>query len=247
MDASAPGRLKGYQRVRPTADPNRHRIAPWIQEGLAMTFRLAVLFCALGSLMVASASNAQQLEVGVGVSTLCRGSDGSICSEDRAVPLSAHVSGLFDDRFELGFRVSRGAFDNQSFTISRGEDARFGPDSPDRVTVFTEDRSIRYLTGQALYHFRRGRRVRPVLGLGLGSLMLPRSNRCEPAGCEPTMQRLLAPPERTTRPDVAIVIGASVHASKRVVFRGGWQAHNLGGEELSSVEWFLAAGWRFGG
>jgi hypothetical protein len=208
--------------------------------------RSAIVLCA-ATLLTPAASSAQQFEIGAGVSAACRGSEGGICGEDRSVPLAGHVSALFDDRFELGLRVMSGGLEDQSFTAVRSEDARFGPDSPDRLTVFFEDRSIRYVTGQALYHFRRGRRIRPILGLGLGSLMLPRTNRCEPAGCESTMLRLLAPPERTRRPDVAIIVGASVRASERVVIRGGWQTHNLGAEELSSVEWFIAAGWRFGG
>lgn len=189
-------------------------------------------------------SVAQQFEIGAGIGSVCRGSEGDLCGGDSGAPLAAYASVLLADRFELGLRVASGRLDDRECNVTR--DGRSEPGAPDAVQVFIQGRSIRYPTGQAIYHFRRGKRVRPLLGLGAGTFTIPRTIRCEPAGCQPLLHILAGPPEAARHIDVVTIFGLSVQATRHAIVRAGWQAHNFGGEELSSAEWFLAAGWRFG-
>lgn len=203
-------------------------------------FVVAACVCVL---LDAAPSAAQQVEVGAGLGRTCRGSEGGICGTDAGVPLAAHASVLFGGRLELGIRVAQGGLEDRTFTTS----LNFDPGASDDVQVTLEGRSIRYFTGQAIYHFRRSHRVRPMVGVGVGTFVLPRTLRCEPIACESLPPFLVASREARYHFDIVLpIVGLAVQATPRIVVRGGWQPHNIGGEELSSTEWFIAAGWRFG-
>lgn len=195
-------------------------------------------------LLAAGPVAAQQFEVGAGISRTCRGTEGSICGPETGVPLAAHASVLFGGRMELGIRVAHGGLEDRTFTTT--SNGRFDPGAPDEVRVAIEGRSIRYFTGQAIYHFRRSHRVRPLLGFGVGTFVLPHTIRCEPIGCGSLRSFGLGAADDRPHLDMVAISGLAVQATPRIVVRGGWQPHNLGGEELSSAEWFIAAGWRFG-
>jgi hypothetical protein len=187
---------------------------------------------------------AQAVEVGGGISAGCRGSEGGLCGDERFTAAGAYTSLWVADRIELGGRVARGPLPDLRIITPR--DGTFRPEAG-VITVSEEDRSISYLTGQAIYHFRRGHRVRPMLGLGAGVVRIARTLRCTPADCAAYLQLIAGSSDLSNHVDAVVISGVSIRATERVTVRVGWQAHNFGGEELSSVEWVAAAGWRFGG
>jgi hypothetical protein len=185
---------------------------------------------------------AQTIEIGGSLSSACRGSGGSTCGTDHSAVLGAFASLWLDDRVEIRFRVAQGGLDDRRFEVPR--DGRFKPGAPDRVTVFLEDRHLRYVTTSASYHFLRGRRVRPSLGVGVGTFKLPRRQRCAPSGCEDVLPLLAGPPEAPSTPDLMVTCGLSVRASSRLTVHAGWAAHNPLAESLSSTETFVGLSWR---
>jgi hypothetical protein len=76
-------------------------------------------------------------------------------------------------------------------------------------------------------------RVRPLVGVGVGTFVLPRTLGCEPIACESLPPFLVASREARYHFDVVLpIVGPAVQATPRIVVRGGWQPHNIGGEEL---------------
>jgi hypothetical protein len=181
-----------------------------------------------------AAAAAQTLTIGTGISSACRGSEGSTCGQDHSAVANVTASIWLGERVEIQYRFGQGALPDRRFEVPR--DGRFPPGAPDRVTVFLEDRALRYSTLSAIWHFLPGRRVRPLVGVGLGSSTVPRHRRCEPAGCD-SLLTLLAGPERATpHSDVAFSAGLSVRATNRLSVRAGFTAHNPAAEGLSSTE-----------
>lgn len=179
-----------------------------------MGSRLVVPAC-FTLLLAAGPSAAQQFELGAGISRSCRGTEGSICGTDTGVPVAVHASVLFGGRIELGIRAAQGGLEDRMFTTTSG---RFDPGAADDVQVRIEGRSIRYFTGQANYHFRRSHRVRPMLGFGVGTFVLPRTTRCEPISCESLQSFGL---DAAARPhlDTVAIFGLAAQATPRTVAR----------------------------
>ena len=209
------------------------------------------LTMALMLVSCASPATAQVFEAGGGLARSCAGSDGSLCTSGAAM-WAAHGSVWFDDRLELGFR---GAFMYEpDFTYWVPRDDRFNAaDDPaaralPRIDVMVSNRRRTLLSAETLYHFRRGHSVRPLFGLGFGAMSDRSSETCTPQACERLMPILTAASVRRDgqRINVSIVAGVSGRINEVLQIRGGLRFHNFGGEEVSTTEVFIAAGYRFG-
>jgi hypothetical protein len=104
----------------------------------------------------------------------------------------------------------------------------------------------RFMAGQGLYHFQRGRIIRPFVGGGLGTFRHTELTVCEVPGCDLVMPGLPLGKRTTSHGDIMAIIGASTMLRNHVVIRGGVQFHNLlWGEELSLFEASVGFGYRF--
>jgi hypothetical protein len=192
------------------------------------------------------------VEVGVGVSRACIGSEGGLCGEQRGTMWAAHASAWIDDRVEIGMRLALLPLEDWSYSAER--DSRFDlvTDPTVRalaqIDVVIRDRSRRILNAEAIYHFARGRPLRGFLGGGLGRLSNRGLQTCAPAGCELLMPILSSPVGRYARAlsNVTIIAGLSGRISRRLYVRGGVRLHNFAGEGLSTSETFIATNYRFG-
>ena len=100
------------------------------------------------------------------------------------------------------------------------------------------------MLAEIAWHFRRGSRVRPMLGVGLGGYHDRQTIACTPQGCEdrlPFTGLSVGQSSNWTR-DVSLMTGVSVAASDRVRIRGGWRYHNPFRDELALSELFIGAG-----
>ena len=71
---------------------------------------------------------------------------------------------------------------------------------------------------------------------------------CQPAGCQAVLRSgPLLGQYRTWDVDAIFVVGLSGAVGDRWVWRGGWQSHRFGNDENSTQQFFVGAGYRFGG
>ena len=186
----------------------------------------------------AAALAAQTFEVGGSVAASCIGSDGSLCSEGGLRTVGPAASIWLGDRVEVGARVIWFQLSDLSPTLT----------GPPTVDFAVTDRERTIAQGEVIWHFRRGKRVRPLLGFGVGRYWRRQVSSCSPQGCETA----LGPgysfgSTKTSDSDQAIVAGLSVLLNPRVRLRGGWRYHNPFKDELAVPEFFLALGYRIGG
>jgi hypothetical protein len=185
-------------------------------------------------------ASAQAIEAGGSVAVSCKGSDGSFCNDDYSGLATGgpYLSVWLADRIEVGGRI---AWLEQP--DARGE---AGFPFPYRFTI--QDRVRTIVQGEATWHFRRGKRLRPMVGLGFGAFHDGMTTSCMPAGCEAVLlspPRILLGESTVWHSDVSIMTGVSVAATDRIRIRGGWRYHNPFRDELALSELFLAAGYRF--
>ena len=209
----------------------------------------------LAVVMMARPAAAQwtAVEVGVGVSRACIGSEGGLCGEQRGTMWATHASAWIDDRVEIGMRLALLPLEDWSYSVER--DSRFDlvTDPTVRalaqIDVVTRDRSRRILDGEAIYHFARGRPLRGFLG---GGFRTAQQSWC--ADMRPSWLRTPdADPLVARRPlrqgavqcdDHCRIVGPN--QQKTVPVRGGVRLHNLAGEGLSTSETFIATSYWFG-
>jgi len=191
---------------------------------------------ALCCLAGASIAAAQDVEVGGSVAAACLGSDGSACGSGTHALLGAHVSWWIDDRVEVSGRVARVARPDHHFTQS----------FPSALEVSITDRSRDFLSAAVIYHFRRGGRVRPMLGAGSGAFAHVERVACQPLACELSPGLPPSGAQRRWRPDVIVVAGLSGTAGKRWTWRAGWLTHSFANDHNSTIETFAGVGYRFG-
>jgi hypothetical protein len=191
---------------------------------------------AVGLALLPAATDAQVMEVGATIAAGCLGSDGSACGNGYHTMPAAHASWWMGDRVELSARVARVALPNyRAMTVF-----------PAVVTFEVTDRSREFVSGLFMYHFRRGKAVRPMLGFGSGGYAHSQRVRCEPTACGGIAG---VPPEgqrRTWMTDVILAAGVSGNIRSRWVLRGGWLGHRFANDENSAIELFVGAGYRFG-
>jgi hypothetical protein len=192
------------------------------------------------------------VEVGIGISRACIGSEGGLCGDERGTLWATHASAWIDDRVEIGIRLALLPLEDWNYSQER--DSRFDVANDHavrtlaRIDVAVRDRSRRILTGEAIYHFARGGPLRGFLGGGLGQLSNRGVQTCVPEGCELLMPILSSPVGRyaSALSNVTIIAGLSGRISRALYLRGGVRLHNFAGEGLSTSETFIATSYRFG-
>jgi hypothetical protein len=177
------------------------------------------------------------VEVGGSIGVSCKGSDGSFCNETHSGLRTAGPSAgiWFGDRVEVSGRV---AWLRQPDLDGRSE-------FPDLLSFAITDRGRMIVQAEVIWHFRRGKRVRPLLGLGFGRYKDTEAVTCEPAGCESRLRSvgLNAGAAREWHHDQSVLAGLSVVAGERFRVRGGWRYHNPFEDELALSEVFVAVGY----
>jgi hypothetical protein len=204
-----------------------------------LNLRPAIL-AAAAVLSTTASLGAQTFEAGGSIATSCKGSDGSFCNDSHSNLLTAGPYGgvWFDDRIEVSGRVAW-----LSQPDLRGETFIIEP-----FTFAITDRRRTIAQAEVVWHFRRGKRARPMFGVGLGRFFDRETVTCEPAGCESRLgvSGLSAGRVRESHYDESLVVGLSVLLKPRVRLRSGWRYHNPFRDELALSELFLAVGLRFG-
>jgi hypothetical protein len=198
----------------------------------------------------AAPAAAQVVEVGAGLGRGCVGDSSGFCGSEAGPMWAGHGSLWLDDRLEVGLRFA--TLPLPDFTYVTRRDDRFNAASDPavrqlaQIETFGDARSRQILTGEAIYHFARGRPVRAFLGAGLGSRFERSTKSCVPSGCEQLLPILGSPAGRHTyrSGNLAFVAGVSGRIREHLLVRGGVRLHNFAGEGTSTTEVFIAAGYR---
>jgi hypothetical protein len=197
------------------------------------------ILCLLASVCSGTAG-AQTFEAGASIATSCKGSDGSFCNETHNNLRTAgpYVSIWFGDFIEVSGRVAWLDQPDLESTLVR----------PTELTYTITERHRTIGQGEVVWHFRRGKRVRPLVGFGLGSYWDRELVACQPAGCEAHLgvAGLTAGEGRESHFDQSVVAGISALLHPRLRVRAGLRYHNPFKDELALSEWFVALGYRFG-
>ena len=180
---------------------------------------------------------AQDVEVGASVAAACLGSDGSACGSGTHALAGAHVSWWMDDRVEVMGRLAR---------VAR-PDRHFRQTFPLELDVSITDRSRDFLSGAVVYHFRRGSRVRPMLGVGSGVFADADRVVCQPVACEQSGGLPQSGSHRRWKADLIVLAGLSGRVGGRWSWRAGWLTHSFANDHNSTIETFASVGYRFGG
>ncbi len=210
-----------------------------------------ILF-ALLCLTTARPAAAQVFEFGGGAGRGCVGDSSGFCGDEAGPMWSLHAGLWLDDRLELGGRVATLPLPHVTYTVFR--DDRFNRVADPAISrlptidVMLTERSRRLLSGELIYHFRRGSRVRPMLGLGMGSRTERWSAACVQPGCEQLLPIVATPAGRGEgRAGLGTIIaGVSGRPGRRILVRGGVRLHNFAGEQTSTTEVFAAVGYQIG-
>jgi hypothetical protein len=210
------------------------------------------LLLAIAAVMAApaAAATAQILEIGAGLGRGCVGDSSGFCGDEAGLMWAATAGIRLDDRIELSVRLARLPLPDLTYVVRRDDRFNVASDPAVRqlpqIVVADESRSRQILSGEAVYHFRRGSTVRPMLGLGLGTRIHRDQLSCRPVGCEELMPVLASGVGRTTSRagNITIVAGLSGRVHDRVQLRGGVRLHNFAGEEISTTEVFIATAYR---
>jgi hypothetical protein len=201
--------------------------------------RLAIVGLA-ATLVSTSPAAAQTFEGGLSIATSCKGSDGSFCNDthDHLRTWGPYLGLWFRDVVEIAGRV---VWLSQPDIDGR---VAFPPDATFAIT----ERHRTIGQGEFIWHFRRGKRVRPMFGVGVGRYWDRELVTCAPPGCEPVIARsgLTAGQNSESHADESLMVGLSVLLNPRFRLRGGWRYHNPFRDELATSELFLGIGYRFG-
>jgi hypothetical protein len=186
--------------------------------------------------LVPALASAQVVEVGATIAAGCLGNDGSVCGTGTHPMAGAHASWWIGDRAELSARVARVALPPIRATTG----------FPNTVTFEVTDRSREFLSAVFVYHFRRGKAVRPMLGFGSGGYAHSERVRCEPVGCGRVAGLSPEGQRRIWLTDAILIAGVSGDLGSRLVLRGGCLSHRFANDENSTIELFVGVGYRFG-
>lgn len=195
-----------------------------------------ILVSACCFVAVAAGASAQTVELGARLAAACAGTEDNLCSG--ISPLVGLQASLWPGGgVELTAQVARMAREDLAFRAF---------DVPVDITV--TDRKRDFVSLLFVYHFMRNRPVRPMLGLGSGWYSDASRTSCQPAGCQTILRSgPLLGQYRTWDVDAIFVVGLSGDVGERVVWRGGWQSHRFANDHNSTQQFFVGAGYRFGG
>jgi hypothetical protein len=195
--------------------------------------------CFLALLIAGGAmpARAQSYEAGGSLAVSCRGSEGSFCQDESLATTGLYGSVWFADRVEVAASTAWMRFGDIEGALPFEMSGTFA----------IRDASRRVTQVETVWHFSRGRRVRPMLGIGIGWYSDRDVVSCEPPGCESLLRSTgFEPGERhDAEHDRSIMVGISVLATPRLRVRGGWRYHNPFVDHLALSELFIAAGYRF--
>ncbi len=189
-----------------------------------------------GCLLVAPAAAAQNVEIGGTVGAGCLGSDGTPCGAGTNPMVGGHVSWWIDERIELTARAARLPLEPFGLSVS----------IPAPVSAAITRRSRDFVSGLATYHFRRGKRIQPMLGFGSGGFARAQHVRCDPPGCAGLAGLPLEGRRRTWMTDAIVVAGLSGTVGDRWRWRSGLLTHRFANDENSTLEYFVGFGRHFG-
>jgi hypothetical protein len=197
--------------------------------------RLAIVLIGLH----AGHASAQTFEAGASLGTSCRGTDGSFCRDESLLTIGPYASLWFADKIEIGARLGWlrvGDFEGRGYVGLTPIEFR--------VT----DGSRLSMQGELIWHFRRGHRIRPMFGIGIGVFRDRSVTTCTPEGCEAALARttLGVGDHVQYKRDESVVVGVSVAINPRIRLRGGWRYHNPFYDEFAMSEVFLGVGYRLG-
>ena len=194
---------------------------------------------------------AQGFEVGAGISRGCTGDSSGFCSNETG-PMWAVRGGYWvTDYVQIALRFAALPLDDFTHSTYRDDRLDLADDaaarSLARIDVTNRKRSRQVWGGELLYHFAGGGRLGFVLGIGLGELSNWSVQSCAPAGCERVLAAMGSHLGRIggTVGNLTGIVGLSGPAGCRLRVSGGVRLHNFAGENNSTTEAFLDAGWRF--
>lgn len=201
------------------------------------------------ALSVPRPAAAQAFEVGGSLGVGARGSESELARQEALPVAGVHGSVLLGDRFETMVRVAWLDLNDPGGTTYYADCRPEFPRSCDpSVAVGVRSRLTAprtFINGNALYHFRRGKPVRPFAGAGFGVMRDQEQVTCELAGCDAYLPGFRASTRTLSYADLIGVFGASVAVADRVVIRGAVHFHRPAGEELSLFETTAMVGYRF--
>lgn len=181
-------------------------------------------------------TDAQVMEVGATIAAGCLGSDGSACGTGTHTMPGAHASWWIGDRVELSARVARVALPAYRATTV----------FPTVVTFEVTDRSREFVSALFIYHFGRGKTIRPMLGFGSGGYAHSQRVRCEPVRCGGVAGVPREGQHRVWMTDAILAAGVSGDVGSHWMLRGGFLSHRFANDENSSIELFVGVGYHFG-
>jgi hypothetical protein len=190
----------------------------------------------LATLCCASTAVAQTIESGATIAASCQGGGTTLCDPTQTdlLAMGPYASVWFNDFIEVSGRVAW--LDRRNF--SRG----FGIGL--RSTYFITERERTIGQAEVVWHLLRDKRVRLMIGAGVGRYWDRELITCQPAGCEPGLVAaygLTTGQTRESQSARSVIVGLST-TLHRLRVRGGWRYHNpIAGKDAFS-ELFLAAG-----
>ncbi|HEY7498284.1 MAG TPA: hypothetical protein VH740_07215 [Vicinamibacterales bacterium] len=189
------------------------------------------------ALCCASTAGAQTFEAGATIAASCQGGGATLCDATQTdlATFGPYASVWFRDFIEVGGRVAW--LERRDF--SRGFGIAFGS------TYFITERTRTIGQGEVVWHLLRGKRVRLMVGAGVGRYWDRELITCRPAGCEPGLiaaYGLTTGPARDSQFDQSILVGLSAMLHPRLRIRAGWRYHNPLAGDAALPELFIGGG-----
>ena len=208
-------------------------------------WRMKVICSALLVALTATPSTAegQFIEPGGSLGTGARGTESQMVRQEARLTGGLHLSAWWADRVEGGVRLVWVDLPSHRYQTGYGFDCATGKCQTIVETATQTYGGRRMVSGHGVYHFRRGRLLRPYLGVGVGTIHERERVECVTPGCEAFGLR---PGERRySYGNVAAISGLSTTLGDRLYVRGGIVFHRPAGEELSLFETSAQIGYRF--
>jgi hypothetical protein len=217
-----------------------------------MRYRYRHLIAGVLFVIVPEAAAAQSIEAAFTIGHGQRGSEGALVRTEARLVSGIQV-GLRGDRLETAARVAWLDLPSIRSGGTYYYGCRIGPDGRCLPTgsfeIITRGTSPRlFVSGQVLYHFRRGQGWRPFAGLGFGSMRDSEETTCERADCVRLIPGLHAVLGRRIvwHADPFIpVVGIGTRVGEHLAIRAGVQFHRPLDGGLSLFETFASVGYRF--
>lgn len=210
--------------------------------------RITPSLVVVGLLVLPAAASAQRFEVGASIGAGTAGTENSLAGGNTTIMPGVRASVWWGDRLETGIRLAWWPIPNPhgsaGYSINCGDG---GPSTCDFFYVNFDRVTPRlFVAGEALYHFRRGSRLRPFVGGGYGRMDSSENVTCETPGCEVHLTPGFRFGRRqSSATDIIVIGGVSWTLTNHLRLRGAVRMHRPGGEDLSTAETSVGLGVRF--